>query len=92
MMPSTLKQMVDRRFRCTECDWTGPWDKFDQVTDPHPKGTVASMWLVCPKCRTPENNEVMCDEPGCEQRGSCGTPDNMGGYVWTCYEHRPTKE
>lgn len=57
----------------------------EQLTDPNPfeeKEVVEG----CPACRQVDTVEILCDEPGCLELASCGTP-TPGGYRWTCYEH-----
>jgi hypothetical protein len=76
---------------CTErgCDWVGedtemlvagnPFNPHDELT-------------ACPKCKTVENTVfVACDEPGCKQQSSCGTPTSAG-YRNTCHNHMPIME
>ena len=33
----------------------------------------------------------LCDEPGCMEHATCGTPTGIG-YRWTCSEHNPSRE
>lgn len=74
---------------CVECGWTGNHDEIDFIADPRPlPNTAPNIWLVCPKCRTPDQILPLCDEPGCKIAGTCGTP-TTGGYRWTCSKHRP---
>lgn len=35
--------------------------------------------------------ELACDDDGCVRRANCGTR-TLGGYRWTCGEHRPKNE
>lgn len=73
-----------KRIACSECDWRGTDAEADHVQDP--KGP--DVWQVCPKCRTPEHLEMVCDEPDCWLPVSCGTPTPTG-YRSTCHHHYP---
>jgi hypothetical protein len=47
--------------------------------------------FVCPECLTLENTVyTACDEPGCNQAASSGTP-TPNGYRNTCHDHYPFK-
>lgn len=69
-------------WRCTNCKEVMHETDIDLVKDPE----SINEWSVCPHCRTPENFEPVCDEPGCSLPVSCGfpTPD---GYRQTCHKH-----
>ena len=75
---------LEYKVLCEECDWTGTYDKVDHVKDPKSD----NVWSVCPQCRTPENVFRACDETGCWQPVSCGTPTETG-YRSTCGIHAP---
>ena len=70
--------------QCTACQWVGMSGALDNVKDPR----GPDEWRVCPQCRTPENLAMVCDEPGCAERVSCGTPTQQG-YRSTCHKHAP---
>lgn len=74
---------------CMECGAKLHYSELDLVPDPNPPpNTEPEVWRVCPKCRIPEQLEPICDEPGCWERSSGGTPTSEG-YRWTCYKHHP---
>ncbi len=70
-------------FRCKECDWRGDESEIIRFDDPELKGNT---WNICPRCRTAENFENLCDEPGCGRVAGCGWPSS-DGYRRTCYKH-----
>lgn len=43
----------------------------------------------CPHCYGIDRMQMICDEPGCQNLGTCGTPTTGGGYRWTCHFHVP---
>ena len=73
--------MIDK-WICLECRFIGPTAEFDKMKDP----CGDDVWMVCPKCRTPQITSA-CDEPGCTKEGGCGFPTDTGDYRRTCYEH-----
>lgn len=67
------------------CGWKG--QASDILTAPHPfhpNDTISG----CPKCRDVETLECVCDEPGCWETVSAGTP-TPEGYRSTCHKHAP---
>lgn len=81
--------MKDVKAVCSECGWHGTAADLDHVDDPRPlHGMAADRWQVCPKCRTPEHIRPACDEPGCFDAITCGTPLPTG-YRSTCSKHAP---
>ena len=70
---------------CAECLWHGAQTEIDQIDDPRGSGA----WSVCPSCRAACHIHVACDEAGCWEPATCGTPV-PGGYRQTCGPHRPT--
>jgi len=78
--------MIQEKVRCTECHWKGLIDKIDMVKDP--KSDM--VWQVCPNCRIPENLITVCDEKGCWDGITCGTP-TKDGYRSTCSKHQPNQ-
>lgn len=71
------------QIRCPDCGWTGtmadrliaanPWQDFETIEG-------------CPVCREPVEFQRLCDEPGCTQDATCGTP-SLEGYRRCCGEH-----
>lgn len=71
------------KIRCSECGWTGPAD--DRLIAVNP-WREAEMIEGCPVCREPVEFQRLCDEPGCTQDATCGTP-SPEGYRRCCGEH-----
>jgi hypothetical protein len=74
------------RLFCESCNWRGTVD--DILAAPHPfdpEDTVSG----CPQCREIGGLCQVCDEEGCWDMASCGTPLKDGGYRRTCHRHRP---
>ena len=69
----------------SNCGWKGedtellhapnPFDPEDELTG-------------CPGCKDVSSVKTCCDEPGCWDWWSCGTP-TPEGYRGTCDKHRP---
>ena len=79
--------MEDDKITCEECGWQGHMEEVDQIKDPKSE----MLWCVCPQCRVPEHLLSVCDEDGCWELRSCGTPTE-DGYRSTCAKHRPGQE
>jgi hypothetical protein len=56
------------KIKCTACKWIGVTDDVDRVEDPRGPDT----WSVCPRCRTPENFVVLCDDSTVSVRPPAG--------------------
>lgn len=76
---------MTERWRCDECyhialnsEWLEARSPFDP--DDHLSG--------CPACKATNAAERLCDEPGCKQLATCGTPF-PGGYKMHCHVHPP---
>lgn len=77
------------RFRCDACNQVVPLDTIVTVSVPHPTKAEQSVTAdQCPKCGECNYWTAICDEAGCDQPCSCGTPI-AGGYRRTCGQHRP---
>ncbi len=56
--------------------------------------TAPNPWLDgdtihgCPECKSPVQFREVCDEPGCWNEASCGTP-TPNGYRRICGQHTP---
>jgi len=78
--------MNDRLF-CNErrCGWRGMQLEVLFAENPfNADETIAG----CPKCKEINSLLVSCDEPGCWNEASCGTP-TATGYRHTCGKHAP---
>jgi len=77
--------MEKERLVCEDCDWRGtynkaliaknPFDPLDELTG-------------CPNCKSVNRLRGTCDEPGCWEPATIGTPVK-GGYRRTCWQHSP---
>jgi len=80
--------MIDERWKCIHCDWIGGIDQMLVAEHPFdPDDEVRG----CPDCKEVNPFARLCDEPGCTQRATCGTP-TPEGYRLACHEHRPAEE
>ena len=70
-----------RKTCCTECGWKGTQDQMVDVS------VFDEAVAVCPKCHYVESSvRFACDEDGCWEYVTCGTPTN-NGYRSTCGRH-----
>lgn len=76
-----------RKLVCTErqCGWHG-WP-YQILHAPHPFDSLDNV-TGCPKCKGVDVLVGACDEPGCWQEATCGTPV-ADGYRTTCGRHNP---
>jgi hypothetical protein len=76
------------KIMCSErrCLWRGTEDQV--LKAPSPFEPDVECW-GCPDCKEINTMVGVCDEPGCWQETSCGTPTKDGGYRRTCGKHRP---
>ncbi len=70
---------------CKECN--RPMREADLLTAPNPFKPGETL-RGCPHCKQPVGFLGVCDEPGCWDIVSCGTP-TPEGYRVTCHKHRP---
>lgn len=77
----TTKQVCDNR----RCGWHGTSDEVLKAPSQFDPKDV--LW-ACPKCKDVNVLYLACDEPGCWQMASCGTP-TPSGYRSTCHKHCP---
>lgn len=75
------------KVRCLECAWKG---KEGQVLKAPSPFEVTDEIEGCPECRDVNTINRICDEHGCWQFISCGTPTKTG-YRHTCGEHIPDR-
>lgn len=75
------------KLACTECEWHGEDTEVLRAPNPFADDDDEEMF-GCPNCRSPDSMTVACDEPGCWEKVTCGTP-TPAGYRSTCGEHRP---
>ena len=72
-------------FICSECGQKTAESELLTAPNPfNPEDTICG----CPKCLSAGEFVGACDEPGCNEESSMGTPTPTG-YRHTCYKHRP---
>ena len=76
--------MTGDTWLCTHCRTRSDDDEL--LRAPHPFIEEDSIW-GCPNCRETDNITRACDEEGCLQEASAGTPTQEGGYTWRCSSH-----
>ena len=74
------KVEIWRCVNCLGCFWEG-----DLLTARSPFDPDETL-TGCPNCKTVDDFERVCDEPGCARTASNGFPVD-GGYRHTCFEH-----
>jgi hypothetical protein len=73
------------RAKCNTCGWRGERSAALSAPNPFdPKYNIEG----CPFCKDVECLVQVCDEPGCWEETTCGTPIH-GGYRRTCGNHCP---
>ena len=72
------------KFVCTECGWHGDTGTVLRAPDPFNAGNEL---IACAECRE-QTMRRCCDEPGCWEQATCGTP-TPAGYRLTCGKHVP---
>lgn len=76
-----------KRWRCTDCyKIVHEWELLEAPNPFDPEDTI----IGCPKCKSVESFEEVCDEAGCEAMATCGWPDG-NGYRRTCSRHANLK-
>jgi hypothetical protein len=72
---------------CKECGWRGQESEMLLAPNPFdPEDQVCG----CPGCKAVDSLLVACDELGCWQESTCGTP-TPEGYRRTCGRHMPDR-
>lgn len=79
----------DEKVRCEDikCDWRGMQNELLTAINPFNDG---DMLFACPRCHEINSVQIVCDEPGCWEFISCGTPTESG-YRSTCHNHIPNR-
>jgi hypothetical protein len=73
--------------KCTECNWIGQDNNLLSAPNPF---NASEIIRGCPDCKSIESCNLVCDELGCKDFASCGTP-TKNGYRHTCWKHMPIK-
>jgi len=78
-----------KKLICNEnhCGWKG-YEK-DMLVADNPFEPTERIY-GCPNCKEIGSLVVACDEPGCWNPVSCGTP-TKDGYRSTCTKHAPER-
>jgi len=74
----------DKR-KCKICGWIG--DTWQILRAPNPFDSEEYIF-GCPNCKGVDELIVLCDEPGCENKSTIGTPTD-DGYRRVCHNHDP---
>lgn len=75
--------MSVKLWRCNFCHKIWPDAELLVAPNPfYPEDTLSG----CPGCKSCDDFQIVCDEPGCKLEGGCGWP-SPEGYRHTCYEH-----
>ena len=78
--------MSDRdadKYVCAECDWKGIAPLLLRAANPF---NADDMLIGCPSCKSVNTLSVACDEDGCWDYVTCGTP-TADGYRRVCGLH-----
>ncbi len=70
---------------CRNCGWRGL--STEQLFAENPFDSTDTI-VGCPKCRCVNTTRNACDERGCWDEDTCGTPTGEG-YRRTCHVHMP---
>lgn len=76
------------RLVCDEvngCGWRGNSNTVLRAPNPF---DLSDELTGCPKCREVGTIRTCCDEPGCWEPDTMGTP-TPDGYRRTCWKHQP---
>jgi hypothetical protein len=79
---------MESRWKCKKCKSIHHYGDVLTAKNPFNKNEVI---LGCPSCKAPDSFDQVCDEPGCENATTCGTPTE-DGYRRTCGKHKPEME
>jgi hypothetical protein len=84
------KKNMTKKVKCSahRCDWRGQDDELLKAQNPFDADDIV---IGCPKCKSIDSIVCVCDEDGCWDPGTCGTP-TPDGYRNTCWKHRPNAE
>jgi phage FluMu protein Com len=77
--------MTINRWRCETCREISLDANLLKAFNPFDRSEVI---VGCPKCKSVNDFTAVCDEEGCVQQVSCGTPTPTG-YRNTCSKHAP---
>ncbi|KKL83145.1 hypothetical protein LCGC14_1977660 [marine sediment metagenome] len=75
---------------CEMCEYQSSNAFLDHLNGVNPFN-VEEIIHGCPECKSIDSFRSACDEPGCWELVSCGTP-SAGGYRTTCRAHKPREK
>jgi hypothetical protein len=73
---------------CEVCSWRGPGARTLAAANPFDEN---EQIRGCPVCKAVECFRAACDQEGCWQPVTCGTP-TADGYRSTCSRHQPDSD
>jgi hypothetical protein len=76
---------TERHWRCKECASIMAESMLLSAPNPFDSNDVLTG---CPKCKSVDCFDPICDVEDCTKFAGCGTPTSEA-YRWTCGEHRP---
>jgi hypothetical protein len=82
--------MSKHEYRCEECHWIGTSSQMLFAPNPF-TGDSSDTIIGCPNCKAIDPMRQVCDEPGCKDKVTMGSP-TPDGYRSTCYAHRPKEQ
>lgn len=77
--------MDNPKMLCQECTWRGLSSERLVARSPFDARDIV---FGCPACKEVNCFHIACDEDGCWDPGTCGTPTKTG-YRTTCSCHKP---
>jgi hypothetical protein len=76
--------MIEKdKVKCNDCGWIGMY--YDLLKAPNPFNTD-DILIGCPNCTGVDCIMNLCDDPGCKEIATCGTPTESG-YRRVCGKH-----
>ena len=83
-----MSELERDKWRCEECEHVSLGNAVLSAPNPFdPTHTISG----CPVCLSVSSLVKACDEFGCEEVTTCGTP-TPGGYRRTCGKHAPRSD
>lgn len=74
---------MTERYKCCECSEIVSEGAVLRAPSPF---DATDILIGCPKCKSVDSFELLCDEPGCNNTVVCGWPSPQG-YRRTCHQH-----
>jgi hypothetical protein len=82
-----MENNITKKVKCSErrCNWRGQDDELLRGKNPFDADDIV---IGCPECKRIDSIVCVCDEDGCWDKVTCGTP-TPDGYRNTCGKHSP---